>query len=65
METLTGTIERITFYNDENGYTVLKLTPDKKRPDAAARDGTVTVVGAMPELQPGEAVEFRCPTPPP
>lgn len=58
METLTGTIERITFYNDENGYTVLKLTPDKKRPDAAARDGTVTVVGAMPELQPGESVEF-------
>ncbi|MBI5667768.1 MAG: ATP-dependent RecD-like DNA helicase [Chloroflexi bacterium] len=58
METLTGTIERITYYNDDNGYTVLKLTPDKKRPDAAARDGTVTVVGAMPELQPGESVEF-------
>lgn len=58
METLTGTIERITYYNDENGYTVLKLTPDKRRPDAAARDGTVAVVGTMPELQPGESVEF-------
>ncbi|MBC6934818.1 MAG: ATP-dependent RecD-like DNA helicase [Chloroflexi bacterium] len=58
METLTGSIERITYYNDENGYTVLRLLPDKSRPDLSARDGTVTVVGAMPELQPGEAVEF-------
>jgi exodeoxyribonuclease V alpha subunit len=59
MDTLTGTIERITFYNDENGYTVLKMTPDdKQQPGATARDGTVAVVGSMPELAPGEAVEF-------
>ncbi len=55
METLTGTIERITFYNEENGYTVLKMTPDEKQqPGAAARDGTVAVVGSMAELAPGE-----------
>jgi exodeoxyribonuclease V alpha subunit len=59
MDTLTGTIERITFFNEENGYTVLKLTPEgKPMPGAAARDGTVTVVGAMPELAPGEMAEF-------
>lgn len=58
METLSGTIERITFYNEENGYTVLRMMPDSKQPGATARDGTVTVVGAMPELAPGEAVEF-------
>jgi exodeoxyribonuclease V alpha subunit len=59
MEILTGTIERITFYNEENGYTVLKMTPDiKQQPGAMARDGTVTVVGSMPELAPGESVEF-------
>jgi len=59
MDTLTGTIERITFYNEENGYTVLKMTPDEKQqPGAAARDGTVAVVGSMPELAPGESVEF-------
>jgi exodeoxyribonuclease V alpha subunit len=58
VETLTGTIERITYFNDENGYTVLKLTPDEKKPVAAARDGTVTVVGSMPELGVGENVEF-------
>jgi exodeoxyribonuclease V alpha subunit len=59
MEILTGTIERITFYNEENGYTVLKMTPDEKQaPNATARDGTITVVGTMPELAAGEAVEF-------
>ncbi len=59
MDTLTGTIERITFYNEENGYTVLKMTPDRKQSnEATERDGTVTVVGSMPELSPGEAVEF-------
>jgi exodeoxyribonuclease V alpha subunit len=58
METLTGAIERITFYNEENGYTVLKLMPDQLRLDASARDGTVTVVGSMPELGVGESVEF-------
>ncbi len=58
METVSGTIERITFYNEDNGYTVLKMMPDGDHPGAAARDGTVTVVGSMPELAPGEAVEF-------
>lgn len=60
METLTGTIERITFYNDENGYTVLKMTPEgKEQPvGAVARDGTIAVVGSMPELAAGENVEF-------
>jgi exodeoxyribonuclease V alpha subunit len=59
MDTLTGTIERITFYNEENGYTVAKITPDQARMDAVARDGTVTVVGVMPELNTGEAAEFN------
>lgn len=58
METLSGTIERITFYNPDNGYTVLKILPEGKHPGATARDGTVTVVGSMPELAPSENVEF-------
>lgn len=57
METLSGVVERITFYNPDSGYTVLRLQPDSKLPDAA-RDGTVTVVGIMPELAPGETVRF-------
>jgi exodeoxyribonuclease V alpha subunit len=46
-ETLIGTIERITFYNEENGYTVAQLTPD-------GRADTVTVIGNLPEASPGE-----------
>src|SRR5687767_12529220 len=57
MERLTGTIERITYYNQENGYSVLKIMPDQRRLDAA-RDGTIAVVGIMPELAIGETVEF-------
>ncbi|MCA9904840.1 MAG: ATP-dependent RecD-like DNA helicase [Anaerolineae bacterium] len=57
-EALTGVVERVTFYNEENGYTVVKITPDKRVPEAEARDGTVAVVGVMPELAAGETVRF-------
>lgn len=59
METLSGTVERITFFNPENGYSVVKIMPDSAvQPGTAARDGTVTVVGAMTELNAGENVRF-------
>ncbi|MBN1137507.1 MAG: ATP-dependent RecD-like DNA helicase [Anaerolineae bacterium] len=51
-DTLIGTIERITFYNDDNGYTVAQLTPD-------GRDYTVTVVGSLPEVSPGEFLRLH------
>ncbi len=58
-DTLTGTVERVTYYNEDNGYSVLKVTPDKKLPGSSmSRDGTVAVVGTMPQLAEGEAVEF-------
>jgi hypothetical protein len=28
MDKLTGSVERITFYNPENSYTVLRLRPE-------------------------------------
>ncbi|MDX1992589.1 MAG: ATP-dependent RecD-like DNA helicase [bacterium] len=59
METFTGTIERVTYFNDSTGYSVIKVRPDKRIPSAEARDGTVTVVGVMPELGVGETVEFN------
>jgi len=49
-ETLSGTIRNLTFRNDETGYTVAQFEPD----DGAA----VTVVGVMPLLAAGEAVEL-------
>lgn len=57
MDTLTGSVERITFYNPENGYTVLRLRPEVsrgKRLPGLGHDGLVTVIGGLPELQPGE-----------
>lgn len=55
---LIGTVERITFYNPENGYTVLRLDADDAPPEARGNEGLVTVVGTMPELAVGEQVEF-------
>lgn len=52
VETLRGVIERITFHNEENGYTVVQLTPD-------GHSSTVTVVGNMLGINIGEAVELK------
>ncbi|MCU0464423.1 MAG: ATP-dependent RecD-like DNA helicase, partial [Anaerolineae bacterium] len=57
-DTLTGLVERITYRNDENGYTVLKLKPDKRMREAEAKDGTVAVIGVMPQVAPGESLEL-------
>ena len=58
MEPLKGTVERITFHNDENGYSVVKIKADKRYPTAEARDGMITVVGTMPEIGVGESIQF-------
>ena len=58
MDLLSGSVERITYYNPENGYTVLRLSPEKvsKRHQIPGqnREGLVTVVGNLPEVSPGE-----------
>ena len=48
-EQLTAVVQDTTFRNDENGYTVLRVTVGRT---------TQTVVGQMPELSPGENVTF-------
>jgi exodeoxyribonuclease V alpha subunit len=57
-EQLQGSIERITYFNEDNGYSVLKIQPNKHYPRAQARDGTITVVGVMPEMIEGESAQF-------
>jgi exodeoxyribonuclease V alpha subunit len=54
-----GVVERVTFYSEDTNYGVYKVRPDRKMPAYSARDGLVTVVGTMPELGVGEAIEFR------
>lgn len=51
MDQIFGFIERITFYNSENGFTVAKVKVPKK-------NDLVTVVGILPELKPGENVRL-------
>jgi len=41
MDTLSGAVERITYYNAENGYTVLRLRPDAKGAKMAQRFTTL------------------------
>lgn len=60
METLAGSIERITFYNPENGYSVIRLRPERAfRGPGLGRDGTLTIVGNLPELTAGEQVKLQ------
>ncbi len=51
MDEISGYIERITFQNPDNGFSVLQLKLPK-------RDALVCVVGNIPGVQPGETV--RC-----
>lgn len=49
MEELFGTIERITFSNPDNGFTVARLHVKGER-------DLICLVGVMPGIQPGETV---------
>ncbi len=57
-ETLEGVIERVTFYSEDSGYTVLQLRPSEPLYGQVGRDGLATVVGTLPQLQVGENVQF-------
>jgi hypothetical protein len=48
-ESLSGLIERVTFFNEENGFGVLKVNPKGHR-------DLVTVVGSLPSANAGEWV---------
>jgi exodeoxyribonuclease V alpha subunit len=52
LQTLEGTLERLTFQNEENGYTVAKLIPKGKGYE-------VTVIGTLTGVNPGESVRLR------
>ncbi len=52
MLTLSGALERITFHNEENGYTVARLIPE-------GREDEVTVIGNMLGVRVGEHVRLE------
>ena len=56
---LRGVVERITYQNPENGYTVARLAPERAGDEAEAARGDdrlVTLVGTLADLTPGEAI---------
>jgi exodeoxyribonuclease V alpha subunit len=58
---LRASVERITYYNPENSWGVLKVKPHDKKgypSEAITVDGTIAVVGVMPELVQGESAQF-------
>jgi exodeoxyribonuclease V alpha subunit len=66
MEVLTGVVERVTFYSADTGYSVLRLQPTPTPATgqayplrALSNDGLVTVVGNLPEVNPGESLRLR------
>src|SRR4051794_807869 len=46
---LDGSVERVTFYNPENGFSVVRLR-------LRGRRETIAVVGTLPAVQPGETL---------
>jgi len=54
-DTLRGTIERITYHNEENGYTVAQLMPESAS-TWGGQPQVVTVIGNMLGINVGESV---------
>lgn len=52
VATLAGTLERVTYHNEQTGYTVARLTP-------LGRDYSVTIVGALHGLAVGASLKLR------
>lgn len=60
-DTLEGSVERITYYAGDTGFSVLRLKPARRSgipQGATTRDGLVTVVGELPEVSPGESLRL-------
>jgi exodeoxyribonuclease V alpha subunit len=62
LRELRGVVERITYQNPENGYTVARLAPERTTGGGLAAaavgdDRLVTLVGTLVDLTPGEAIE--------
>jgi exodeoxyribonuclease V alpha subunit len=51
-EALEGAVERVTFYNPENGFSVVQVR-------VRGRREPIAVVGTLPAVQPGETLALR------
>ena len=51
QETITGVVERLTFYSEESGYTVARLTRSSIKV-------LTTIVGSFANIQPGQTLQL-------
>ncbi|MDB6094560.1 MAG: helicase, RecD/TraA family [Verrucomicrobia bacterium] len=56
-QTLTGVLERIIFFNEENHYTIAEFRPDAVNPNDP--EAKVTIVGALPGVECGETLHLE------
>ena len=56
-ETLTGVLERIIFFNEENHYTIAELKPEAAPAQKIATE-KITIVGPLPGVQCGETLQL-------
>lgn len=61
LATLEAVLERITYANDETGYTVARVLPARAadRPAPSSGEPLVTVVGNLLGAQPGESLRLQ------
>lgn len=59
MDALSGLVERVTYYNPENGYSVIRINPDDYHGPGENSEGLITVTGNLPELSPGEYLRLH------
>jgi len=62
METITGTIEKIVYRNEENGYVIAKVSLEKLIPGKTGNENEeklATIVGNMASVNIGETYELE------
>jgi exodeoxyribonuclease V alpha subunit len=59
MENLLGIIERVTYHNQQNGWSVIKIRPLKSKSYRFNEDQLVTVVIHQASIHPGATMNFE------
>lgn len=59
MENLLGIIERVTYHNQQNGWSVIKIKPLKSKSYRFSNDQLITVVIHQAAIHPGATMNFE------
>src|SRR5260221_624203 len=59
LATLEAVLERITYANEETGYTIARVTPARGSGNGSGTNDLLTVVGNLLGVQPGESLRLQ------